>query len=299
MAIVIKSNQYVNDPDNIFPYVSEYGPTTQSLGYYSLQRSIAQAPVSQAEHLALKALEDGLTNINVFSKLLEFIPFMGSNLASMLLKYKYVDNDRMSVLNGFSAANIEPALGLTFPVPLANNSPCLNMKLKQKRLASKGYTAFYYYYSPVNASVTLERTFWGVGNNDASDTSTTQLQVDGARRIDMKFLNANAIFSDKFYFGKFALASKMAVSGGVTERKLFDNGVKVGDITGTVAVNDSSAYEKDLYLGAKNGSTVGGTKFFYGSLRYMMVFDGTITDVEVGLIQSLLNTFVTSTGKTL
>ena len=207
MATVIKSNKAVTDIDGIFPYVSDFGTTTQSLGRYSYERELAGSPISQTEHNALKALEDTLTTLGVFDKIIEFIPLMGQNLNAMLLKYKFKDNDRMVGINGFSDSNLDLGLGLKFLAP-SGTMPALNMKLKQKYLTAKGLTSFIYYNSPVNAAVTTDRTIFGVGATDADEANTVQLVVDTSRRINAKFLGAGAIFSDKYYFGKFLLAQK-------------------------------------------------------------------------------------------
>ena len=168
MATVIKSNKAVTDIDGIFPYVSDFGTTTQSLGRYSYERELAGSPISQTEHNALKALEDSLVSIGVFDKIIEFIPLMGQNLNSMLLKYKFKDNDRMVGINGFSASNLNLGLGLNFLAP-SGTMPALNMKLKQKYLTAKGLTSFIYYNSPVNAAVTTDRTIFGSGATDADE----------------------------------------------------------------------------------------------------------------------------------
>ena len=300
MATVIKSNQAATDINGIFPYVSDFGATTQSLGRYAYERELAGSPITQTEHNALKALEDSLVSIGVFDKIIEFIPLMGKNLNSMLLKYKFKDNDRMVGINGFSASNLNLGLGLNFLAP-SGTMPALNMKLKQKYLTAKGLTSFIYYNSPVNAAVTTDRTIFGVGSTDADEVNTVQFVVDAIRRINAKYLGAGVVFSDKLYHGKFLLAQKTGfnTSGQVTVRELYDNGTLAASMSGTVTLAGSTMSESEIYVGAKNGATSGGTKFFYGQIRFILLFDGTVDALLIPQINTALQTFISQTGKTL
>lgn len=301
MATIIKSNKAVNDVNNIFPYVSEFGETTQSLGRYSYERELAGSPVTLSEHNALKTLEDSLTNLGVFDKIIEFIPLMGQNINSMMLKYKFKDNDRMVGINSLSSTQLDLGLGLNFSAVPSGAMPAVNMKLKQKYLLPKGHTSFIYYNSPVNASVTTDRTIFGVGDADADEANTVQVLLDTSRRVNSKFLGTNNFADDKFYFGKFLIASKVGLnsSGQVAVRELWDNGTLADSTAGAVTIAGSIAQEKEFYLGAKNGATSGGTKFFFGQIRLVLIFDGTVDALIIPQVNTALQTFISQTGKTL
>ena len=301
MATLIKSNKAVNDTNNIFPYVSDYGDTTQSLGRYSYERELAGSPVTLSEHNALKTLEDSLTTLGVIDKVIEFIPLMGQNLNSMMLKYKYKDNDRMVGINSLSSTQLDLGLGLNFSAVPSGAMPAVNMKLKQKYLLPKGHTSFIYFNSPVNASVTTDRTIFGAGDADADEANTVQVLLDTSRRVNSKFLGSNNFADDKFYFGKFLIASKVGLntSGQVATRELYDNGTLADSTAGAATVTGSTAQEKEIFLGAKNGATASGTKFFYGQIRLVLIFDGTVDALIIPQVNTALQTFISQTGKTL
>ena len=299
MATLIKSNKAVNDVDNIFPYVSEFGETTQSLGRYTYERELAGSAITQAEFTALKNLEDALVTIGVFDKIIEFIPLMGSNVDSMMLKYKYQESDRMLGINSLTTSQIEAGKGLNLAKP-TGTMPAVNMKLKQKYLLAKGHTSFIYYNSPIDVAVP-DRTIFGAGDADADEANTVQVLLDSSRRVNSKFLGSNNFADDKFYWGSFLIASKVGLntSGQVAVRELWDNGTLADLTAGAATITGSTAQEKEFYLGAKNGATSGGTKFFYGKIRLVLIFDGTITSTQIPLINTALQNFISATGKTL
>lgn len=299
MATIIKSNKAVNDADNLFPYISEFGETTQSLGRYSYERELAGSPVTLSEHNALKTLEDSLTTLGVIDKVIEFIPLMGQNLNSMMLKYKFKDNDRMVGINSLSSTQLDLGLGLNFAKP-SGTMPAVNMKLKQKYLLPKGHTSFVYYNSPIDVAVP-DRTIFGAGDADADEANTVQILLDSSRRVNSKFLGTNNFADDKYYWGRFLIASKVGLntSGQVSIRELYDNGILADSTVGTTTVTGSTAQEKEIFLGAKNGATASGTKFFYGKIRLVLIFDGTIDAVLIPQINTALQTFISQTGKTL
>lgn len=299
MATIIKSNKAVNDVNNIFPYVSDFGDTTQSLGRYSYERELAGSPITQTEHNALKTLEDTLTTLGVFDKIIEFIPLMGQNLNSMMLKYKYKDNDRMVGINSLSSSQLDLGLGLNFAKP-NGAMPAVNMKLKQKYLLPKGHISFVYYNSIVDVTVP-DRTIFGVGDADADEANTVQILLDSSRRVNSKFLGTNNFADDKYYWGKFLIASKVGLntSGKVATRELYDNGILADSTAGATTIAGSTAQEKEFFLGAKNGATPSGTKFFYGQIRLLLILDGTIDAITIGQINTALQSFISNTGKTL
>ena len=299
MATLIKSNQAVNDVNNIFPYVSDFGDTTQSLGRYSYERELAGSPITQTEHNALKTLEDSLTTLGVFDKIIEFIPLMGSNLDSMMLKYKYQESDRMVGINSLTASQIEAGKGLNLAKP-TGTMPAVNMKLKQKYLLAKGHISFIYYNSPIDVAVP-DRTIFGAGDADADEANTVQVLLDSSRRVNSKFLGSNNFADDKFYWGKFLIASKVGLnsSGQVAVRELWDNGTLADSTAGAATIAGSIAQEKEFFLGAKNGATPSGTKFFYGQIRLLLILDGTIDAITIGQINTALQNFISNTGKTL
>ena len=300
MATIIKSNKAVNDTNNIFPYVSDYGDTTQSLGRYSYERELAGSPVTLSEHNALKTLEDSLTTLGVIDKVIEFIPLMGQNLNSMMLKYKFKDNDRMVGINSLSSTQLDLGLGLNFSAVPSGAMPAVNMKLKQKYLLSKGHTSFVYYNSPIDVAVP-DRTIFGAGDADADEANTVQILLDSSRRVNSKFLGTNNFADDKYYWRKFLIASKVGLnsSGQVAVRELWDNGTLADSTAGAATIAGSIAQEKEFYLGAKNGATASGTKFFYGQIRLLLIFDGTVDALIIPQVNTALQTFISQTGKTL
>ena len=299
MATIIKSNKAVNDVNNIFPYVSDFGDTTQSLGRYSYERELAGSPVTLSEHNALKTLEDSLTTLGVFDKIIEFIPLMGSNVNSMMLKYKYQESDRMLGINSLTTSQIEAGKGLNLAKP-TGTMPAVNMKLKQKYLLSKGHTSFIYYNSPIDVAVP-DRTIFGAGDADADEANTVQILLDSSRRVNSKFLGTNNFADDKYYWGKFLIASKVGLntSGQVAIRELYDNGTLADSTVGTTTVTGSTAQEKEIFLGAKNGATSGGAKFFYGQIRLVLILDGTVDSLAIPQINTALQNFISATGKSL
>lgn len=300
MATIIKSNKAVNDTNNIFPYVSDYGDTTQSLGRYSYERELAGSPVTLSEHNALKTLEDSLTTLGVIDKVIEFIPLMGQNLNSMMLKYKFKDNDRMEGINSLSTSQLDLGKGLNLAKP-TGTMPAVNLKLKQKYLFERGHVSFCYMNAIADESV-VNRTIFGVGETDADENNTTQFMIDSTKRINFKFGWAGALADDKQYMGKMLIAPKIGydtLGNNIITREVYDNGVLADTFAGTVGVINSTAKEKDIYLGAKNGATASGTKFFYGQIRLLLILDGTIDALTIGQINTALQTFISQTGKTL
>ena len=92
---------------------------------------------------------------------------------------------------------------------------------------------------------------------------------------------------------------KMGLEGTATSRKSWINGVEADVTVGQVPnTQTSTAAEKDIYIGAINGATVGGANFFYGEMKFFMLFDGNVPDAKVPQIQALLDDFILQTSKT-
>lgn len=296
MAVIIKSNKQAV---GTFQYVTDYGVTDFELANYFNTLKNNGKTLTLTEYNALKTFITDLKTLNLWDKISEIAPFMGSNFAQIAIKLKYKNSQLLTAQNSFGASNIESAgNGIKWDTNFAaTNNPNLLVGLSTaEAYAGTGIGI------SVNAKIfetnAVGNTFLGSRYTDNDSPSTllsASYRTDGYITFD--FLNSTPNISSQptTLTGIISYGYVWNTSKITTQR--FVNVNKVNILNSLSAVQLTSlTNSSDLAIGAVNVMSGNDVNGFKGKMNFFIVHKG-LTKDEAITLDTKLETLVTALGK--
>ena len=296
MAVIIKSNKTAV---GTFQYITDYGVADFELAKYFNTLKEQGKTLTLTEYNAIKTFINDLKNLNLWDKISEIAPFMGSNFAQIAIKLKYKNSQLLTAQNSFGASNIESAgNGIKWDSNFAaNNNPNLLVGLSTAEVYAGAGIGI-----SVNAKIfetnTVPNTFIGsrYTNNDSPSTLfSASYRTDGYVSFD--FLNSTPNISSRptTLTGIISYGYVWNTSKITTQR--FINVNKVNILNSTSAVQLTSLTDSsDLAIGAVNVMSGNDVNGFKGKMNFFIVHKG-LTKDEAITLDTKLETLVTALAK--
>ena len=316
MAIVIQLTDEVNDPENLFPYITPYGLASEQLATFYNNLKSAGYTLSQAHFNAYNKYINSLKSDNSWTKIKAIAPFQGSNInqSSFLLKsdtttkqytrlslgtYQLTDSQLVKDVSGNSKYIKVPVMS-TFARAFDTGKKFSDLQEKF------GMTSFVKFAtSSYNAANPGDRFMFGSNlSNDGTQhiglslswASSTQMNLK-ARFRGLSNFSRTITTNETNEITSFRLFGQ--TQSGQSYMKAYVNGSLVYDVNQAVlatAIDDA----QPIYLLAK--SSIGGSNInqaFDGNFYFHIIDDGTLTDVQIVNLNNYTNTLLTELGKDL
>lgn len=296
MAVIIKSNKTAV---GTFQYITDYGVADFELANYFNTLKDSGKTLTLAEYNAFKTFITDLKKLNIWDKITEIIPFMGSNFAQIVIKLKYKNSQLLVAQNSFGSANIESAgNGIKWDANFAaTNNPNLLVGISTaEAYAGSGIGI------SANAKIfetnSVPNTFLGAQYLNA-DNPTTLLEMSLITNGNIKnyFLNSTSILNSAptSMTGIISIGTLWNTSKITTQRFINLNKTNLQNSLSAVQLI-SLTNSADLAIGAVNMMSGSDTNGFKGKMNFFIIHQGLSKDEAITL-DTKLETLVTALGK--
>lgn len=296
MAVIIKSNKQAV---GTFQYVTDYGVTDFELANYFNTLKNNGKTLTLTEYNALKTFITDLKTLNLWDKITEIAPFMGSNFAQIAIKLKYKNTQLLTAQNSFGASNIESAgNGIKWDTNFSDtNNPNLLVGLSTaEAYAGTGIGI------SVNAKIfetnAVQNTFLGAQFINADNPSTLlEMSFNTNGEIKNYFLNSTSYLNSgpKTLTGIISFGNLWNTSKITTQRFVNINKINLQNSISAVQLT-SLTNSADLAIGAINSMSGNDVKGFKGKMNFFIVHKG-LTKDEAITLDTKLETLVTALAK--
>lgn len=302
MAIEIKSNVAVIDLENKFPYATKFGETfTKELNDYV--NNSAMSSLTQTEYDALDDLIIGFKSLNVWDSITEFLPLIGDTIDAQIVKLKSKSNTLAEKFNNISNSYVD-GKGLNYTTQVTTNAKGVKLGITNMDVhdSNTGFGVISYFKNNAASVVHPARALFGLSSAlVALTTNDFGVYFNNTSKVnaDIQFNStpSMAASSDtQLYFSKIVWNASKQIS----QRLFRANGTQLLNSLSVVNITTPS-YEDFLLLGCqkvKDSATNGGYGWV-GNIRLFIMHDGTIPEAVIPQMETLLNAFITTTGKTL
>lgn len=298
MALQLKSDKSVVN-NGEFQYITDYGIASKEVASYFHALKSEGYTLTETEYNALTTFESGLKQNGIWDSMIEFMPMFGDTIDTQLYKLIYLNENKAIALNSLDEDNLDDGKGIKWLSQQNSLARTANLKINPADILSgNGIGSVVYYETNPNQGTTSKRTFYGV-----SDTNTI-----GSNSVTLNITDAQGYLSDRTFNSQLNYNASFEGSNRVVTRNTWDvdkktevrsgylNGSLVNDSTSEVQILPTNIQSKDIYLGCLNGASEAFS--FYGSIRFFALHDGSFEASKVAVLDSLLEDFITDSGKT-
>lgn len=302
MAIEIKSNIAVIDTEGKFPFVTALGNTYHQ-ELYNYVNNI-DVVITTTEFNALNSLITGLKSLNVWNGITEFLPLMGNTINSQMVKLKSASNTIAEKFNSISDAFTD-GKGLYYATQVTTSAKALKLGVTNQNLyaSNTGFGVITYFKNNTDSTVNTLRSLFGqstaLGGLSAGDFGM-QISDDTKVIYDRQFNSTPGLATYtseiQLYVSKIVWNSSKQIS----QRLFRSNGVQLLNSLSTVNIT-APTHTDFLLLGAqkvKDSATNGGYGWV-GNIRLFIMHNGTMDEAKIPQVETIINQFISDSGKTL
>jgi hypothetical protein len=296
MALYLKSNVVVNDPDGRFEYNTPLGATTRELFIYYYALRDKGYSLTQAEFNALDSYQRGLTAIGKWNDIKEFAPLIGNTVEQVAIKMKYKNAQSCAKIGDITNDYVD-GKGLYFetrPNELAN---ALSMLYTNQDVVDESGGGIISYFKRTN------------NPEHATELLTILGSKGGIREVFQNptdiwnyYLNSNAR-TNGLGVGPYVYASKFIIeSNNIKQRRVYKDGILSSFTDTSVPMTELINPGFSHLIGASNGTAANlerAVSGFEGVIRLMIIHNGQFTDSEMATVSDLTSTLITGLGKTI
>lgn len=296
MALYLKSNVVVDNPDGRFEYNTPLGVTTKELSIYYYALRDKGYSLTQAEFNALDSYQRGLVALGKWNDIKEFAPLIGNTVEQVAIKMKYKNAQDCAKIGDITNDYVD-GKGLYYETRRSVFSYTLSMLYTNQDVVDESGGGIISYFKRTNnpEHATEELTILGAlgGIREAFVNPTD---------IFNRYLNSTAR-TDGLGVGPYVYASKFIIESDVIkQRRMYKNGILSSFTDTAVPMTELINPGFSHYIGALNGTLAGEEKAsngFEGVIRLMIIHNGQFTDGEMATVSDLTSTLITGLGKTI
>ena len=302
MAIEIKSNISVIDTEGKFPFVTALGNTYHQELYNYINN--VDVVVNQTEFNALNSMITSLKSLNVWNGITEFFPLMGNTINSQMVKLKSKSNTVAEKFNSISDSFTD-GKGLYYATQVTTSAKALKLGVTNQNLyaSNTGFGIITYFRNNTDSTVNTLRSLFGqstalgvLSPGDFGMQISDDTKVIYDRQFNSTPALANYTSEIQLYVSKIVWNSSKQVS-----KRLFrSNGTQLLNSLSTVNIT-APTHTDFLLLGAqkvKDSATNGGYGWV-GNIRLFIMHDGTMDEAKIPQVETIINQFISDSGKTL
>ena len=302
MAIEIKSNIAVIDTEGKFPYVTALGNTYhQELYNYVNNENVV---IATTEFSALDSLITSLKSLNVWNGITEFFPLMGNTINSQMVKLKSASNTVAEKFNSLSDSFTD-GKGLYYATQVSTSAKALKLGVTNQNLyaSNTGFGIISYFKNNTDSTVNTLRSLFGqstaLGGLSAGDFGM-QISDDTKVIFDRQFNSTPTLATYTSEIQLYVSKIVWNASKQISKRLFRSNGTQLLNSISTVNIT-APTHTDFLLLGAqkvKDSATNGGYGWV-GNIRLFIMHDGTMDEAKIPQVETIINQFISASGKTL
>jgi hypothetical protein len=293
MALILKINNEITDPQNAFSVLTAFGVAHPITGAYVNRLALNGYSVNEEIFNAINNFIIGLAENNVISNVLEIYPMIGDSLAQKLIKLKPLEYST-SLINGGTASMTLDATGLKggndrylkgmFPTSVITDGGGFYMKATEP-----------WYSSGVGVNQTI---FGSINTDQANDWyrailvgTNSPLSYTG---FQTTWRNREFTFTVNFT-STFTISCLHQISAGTLTSRVWANGVPLTPQSNTVGAHAGTHYTIGLFDSLNKETHL--TQKFFSTIRFFMWLDKNTSPAAMETINTLASNFCTALGK--